>query len=642
MTRGLAGLAAAYGVTTEYEDQRHHRVAVPADAVRRVLELLGVDPDQPPPDPAGAGLPPTVVVTAGRPPDLPERAVTVQLESGGRVPTSTTRLGDLPLGWHRLLAGDTESTLVVVPPQAPLPPPAWGWQVQLYALRSSDSWGIGDLADLAELAGWSGREFGAGFVLVNPLHAVAPVLPIQPSPYYPGSRRFTNPIYLRVEATSGYAGAPAAVRDRVDALGAPLRAANRSDRIDRDAVWTAKLAALELLWAALPERPEPPAGPLGEFATWCALAEQHGPDWRSWPPALRQPGTARAPADRVGFHAWLQELCAEQLAAAQRAAREAGMPIGIVHDLAVGVDPGGADAWALQPVLAAGARIGAPPDTFNQKGQDWGLPPWHPQALAAAGYAPYREVVRAALRHGGGVRIDHVLGLFRLWWIPEGEPAGRGTYVGYDAAALLGILALEAHRAGAVVIGEDLGTVERRVQRELAERAVLGCAVLWFERDEGTEALLPPGGWRELVLASLSTHDLPTAAGFLAGEHVRVRAELDQLTEPATVEQAKADRDRAELCALLVAEQASVADPLLGLHELLGRTPCRLLAVQPADVVGDLRQPNLPGTVAEYPNWRLPLADPAGRPLLLEDLRRHPRLPSVARALRRDALRSTP
>ncbi len=649
-TGHLTALAAAYGVATEYEDQRHERVEVAPESVRRVLAALGVDP-------AGGGrrtavagpdrLPPTVVVTAGRPPALPDRPCRVELEDGGSVPTTVAALGELPLGWHRLLVEEQSATLVVAPQRVPPPPRLWGWMVQLYAIRSDRSWGIGDLADLAELVRWSGRELGAGLVLVNPLHAVAPVLPVQPSPYFPTSRRFSSPLYLRVEATREYVAAPGLIRQRVDELGAPLRAGNRSERIDRDPVWVAKLAALGRLWpladrkAVTAYRLDTPG--LSDFALFCALAERHGVPWQQWPAELHDPcGEAARRAghdlrERVDFHAWLQQLCAQQLEAAQRAATDAGMPVGIVHDLAVGVDPGGADAWALQDVLAGSATVGAPPDTFNQRGQDWGLPPWHPQRLAEAGYAPYRDLLRAVLRRGGGVRIDHILGLFRLWWIPAGETPDRGCYVRYDADALLGILALEAHRAGAVVIGEDLGTVERRVRVSLAERAVLGCAVLWFERDEETAEFEPPQQWREPVLASLTTHDLPTAAGFLAGEHVRIRADLGQLTKPVEEERAQAERDRAGLLRLLGEEGLldDGSDPVLAMHALLGRMPCRLVVAQPADAVGDLRQPNLPGTTDEYPNWCLPVAGPAG-PLTLADLQAHPRLRRVAVLLGRN------
>lgn len=655
----LAQLAAAHGVVIEYENQLHEPITVEPAAIRRVLAALGVDESSV--DPPPAVLPPTVVVTAGRPPTLPEREVTVELEDGRTVATTVSALGELPLGWHRLRAAGESATLVVAPQRVPLPPRMWGWMLQLYAIRSESSWGLGDLGDLAELARWSGAELGAGLVLINPLHAVAPVLPIAPSPYYPTSRRFINPIYLRVEATPEYSGADPAVCRRVDALGAPLRARNREDRLDRDAVWTAKIAALELLWPTdrraetatyLTSTPG-----LAEFALFCALAEQHGIPWQDWPVELHDPRGAAATAaravlrDRVDFFCWLQFLCHEQLTATQRAASAAGMPVGIVHDLAVGVDPGGADAWALQNVLAGSATVGAPPDTFNQRGQDWGLPPWHPRRLAEAGYAPYRDLLRSILPRGGGVRIDHILGLFRLWWIPNGSTAAEGAFVRYDDEALLGILALEAARAGAIVVGEDLGTVERRVQAALVDRGVLGSALLWFERDEDPRTGRDrgpkrPAQWRELALASLSTHDLPTAAGFLAGEHVRIRAELGQLTRPVAAERAAAQRAREELLALLRSEglldgsdgaaDGPVSETVLAMHALLARTPCRIRVAQPADAVGDLRQPNLPGTTREYPNWRLPIAGPAG-PVTLEDLQHSADVRRIARLLARSA-----
>lgn len=674
----LLELARAYGVSTEYEDSRHEVVRVAPDAVRRVLAALGVATDGGAADEAcaatprpAAGLPPTVVVTKGRAPSLPDAAVTVELEEGGTVRTTISALGQMPLGWHRLSTAEASATLVVTPEHAPLPPKTWGWMLQLYAIRSESSWGLGDLADLTELGRWSGSELGAGLILINPLHAVAPVLPIQPSPYYPTSRRFTNPIYLRIEATPEYTAVDRALRGRVDALGEPLRARNREDRLDRDAVWTAKLAALELLWPAarrdaLAAHARDSPG-LADFAVFCALAEQYGVPWQSWPAPLHDPrGAAVAAAsrerqDRIDFFCWLQLLCTEQLAAAQQAALGAGMPVGIVHDLAVGVDPGGADAWALQDVLAGSATVGAPPDTFNQRGQDWRLPPWQPQRLAEAGYAPYRDLLRSILTHGGGVRIDHILGLFRLWWIPEGSSAADGTFVRYDDDALLGILALEATRAGAIVVGEDLGTVERRVSQALVDRGVLGSAVLWFERDEdpltgADRGPKPPAEWPELALASVSTHDLPTATGFLAGEHVRIRAELEQLTRPEAAERAAAERDRAQLLSLLRAEGLSegpdaagpdadadadapdlaTSDTVSALHALLARTPCRIIVAQPADAVGDLRQPNLPGTTEEYPNWRLPVAGPSG-PVTLEDLQRSDDVRRIARLLHRSA-----
>jgi 4-alpha-glucanotransferase len=299
-----------------------------------------------------------------------------------------------------------------------------------------------------------------------------------------------------------------------------------------------------------------------------------------------------------------------------------GMAVGVIHDLAVGVDAGGADAWALQDALALTTTVGAPPDSFNQQGQDWGLPPWRPDRLRELGYQPFRDVVRGVLRHAGGLRIDHVMGLFRLWWVPAGSTADQGTYVSYDADAMLGVLALEATRAGAVVVGEDLGTVEDRVRAALDATGVLGSSVLWFETDDDG-AVVPPAQWRSLALATVTTHDLPTAAGFLAEEQVRVRAELGQLGHSVEEELARVRKDRAALLEMLRSTgllERYDDDIVLAMHGALLDSPSRLVLAAFGDAVGDLRQPNLPGTVDEYPNWRLPVADAAGRPLTLEQL----------------------
>jgi len=456
---------------------------------------------------------------------------------------------------------------------------------------------------------------------------VTPTSPVQPSPYSPSSRRFVNPLYLSITGIASYRHGDPTLRAEVDALRIP----SGGERIDYEAVWQAKRAALELLWRAEGAPHPVMSDGLRDFATFCALAERHGPRWSCWPDELRHPTTASADPDRVAFHAWVQQQCTEQLAATSDAAR--GMAIGVVHDLAVGVDPEGADAWALQDVLAAGVTVGAPPDTFNQQGQDWGLPPWRPDRLAATGYAAYRDMLRAVLAHADGLRIDHVAGLWRLWWVPPGASPAQGTYVHYDAEAMLAALALEAHRAGAVVIGEDLGTVEPEVSEALAAQRMLGCAVLWFTRDEDAPGtpLLAPQCWPQRAAASISTHDLPTAVGFLRGEHVRARAVLELLNDEAA-EWAQAAAERTELLALLRAEGLLTGeneeDVVVAMHALLARTPCRLLLASPYDAVGEIRQPNLPGTVDEYPNWRLPL------PVTLEELRRDPRVERVVAVLR--------
>ena len=653
----LAELASAHGVATSYTDWRGRPAQVEVQTVVDVLAALEVDASSPAAvaaalravhgRPAGT-LPPTVVATAGRPLALPVTApVRLRPESGPELELPEPELpGDLPVGWYDLRAGDASATVMVVPERLELPVGmhrAWGWMLQLYQLRSAGSWAMGDYADLADVIAWSSSAAGggAGLVLCNPLHAMTPVLPVQDSPYFPSSRRFRSPLYLRITDLPEYAVADPAVRRRVDRLRPAA-----GERIDRDAVWSAKEAALRLLWPYARQeelstfrRRHGPA--LEDFAVFCLLAQLHGADWRQWPAELRDPrgepvrAACQQHADRVAFHAWLQLLCDEQLAAAAAAG---ALAVGVIHDLAVGVDPGGADAWAMQGLLARGATVGCPPDAFNQQGQDWGLPPWQPARLASAGYEPFRDLVRAVLRHAGGIRVDHVMGLFRLWWVPAGNRPDRGAYVAYDAEAMLGTLLVEAHLAGAVVVGEDLGTVEPRVRRRLAAADVLGSDVAWFERTQDG-APRRPATWRSAALASVTTHDLPTVAGWLSDEALRVRADLGLLDGPPEEEQERAAAERAALLGLLRAERLLAAGPvdpaeiMLALHRLLVASPAALVVGSLGDAVGDLRQPNLPGTVDAYPNWRLPLADRRGRPVPLEQLRRDPRVHQLAQVL---------
>ena len=697
----LAELAHAYGIATEYWDWRGQHVTVPAASVTAVLTALGVDAGQPAAALAakadtawGRMLPPCLVLRDDRGGEVPVHVAHgaparawIVLESGAAGPelrqidnwnaprTVGGRLvgeasfavpAGLPLGYHRLHAesgADTADCALVVTPARLTSPPAlgprrtWGLAAQLYSVRSRGSWGVGDLGDLADLATWAAVAHGAGFVLINPLHAAAPVAPMEPSPYLPVTRRFANPLYLRVEAVPEFAYLDDSQRRAV----ARARAAvsNAGDRIDRDAAWTAKRAALEALFS-VPRTPgrqlafdgyrRREGDGLRHFATWCALAERHGGDWHEWPAELQHPaGPAVAEfaaqhADRVEFHAWLQWLLDEQLAVAQGTAVRAGMPLGVVHDLAVGVDPNGADAWAMPDVFAQRVTVGAPPDPYNQAGQDWNQPPWRPDRLAELAYEPFRQMVSTVLRHAGGIRVDHVIGLFRLWWIPAGGSPTAGTYVRYDHEALIGILALEAHRAGAVLVGEDLGTVEPWVRDYLRERGIFGTSVLWFEYADGGGPR-PAGEWRRECLASVTTHDLPPSLAYLAGDHVRLRHELGLLTRPLA-EELEADQQerRAWLEELvrsgeLASDDAPPEDVVLALHRYLRRAPSQLLCLALTDAVGDRRAQNQPGTKDEYPNWRVALSGPDGRPLLLEDVLVDGRAAAVAEALRAAAQR---
>ena len=572
---------------------------------------------------------------------------------------------DLPLGYHwlHLQVGSSDiSTLVIVSP-ASLELPArlgsrraWGLATQLYSVRSQRSWGIGDLTDLTDLAVWSAAQHGAGFILVNPLHAAAPTAPMEPSPYLPTSRRFVNPLYLRLEAIPEFAY----VRPRGTLRKAHKEIQARAEgakRVDRDAAWKAKRAALESVYLA--ERSAGPRAGVRRLprARRAAASTTSRPGVRS-PRSTAATGTsgprncsiraspavadfAAEHADAVDFHRWLQWQLDDQLTAAQATAVQAGMELGIMHDLAVGVDPNGADAWALQDVLALGVTAGAPPDEFNQLGQDWSQPPWRPDQLVDRAYEPFRALVNAVLRHAGGVRIDHIIGLFRLWWIPKGSPPTEGTYVRYDHEAMIGIVALEAHRAGAVVVGEDLGTVEPWVRDYLRERGLFGTSILWFEADrDGGGGPLPAEKWREYCLSSVTTHDLPPTPGYLAGEHVRLREKLGLLTRPADEELAGDQAQQAAWLAELrrvglLGDDPSVDEVVLALYRYLGRTPSKLLALSLADAVGDLRTQNQPGTTDEYPNWRVPLSGPDGRKLLLEEVFTDPRAAALAEAMKR-------
>lgn len=578
---------------------------------------------------------------------------------------------DLPLGWHELRAREARpdgadgpgvvlrarTPLAVTPDRLEVPDlptelggRAWGLMAQLYSVRSEASWGIGDLADLAELASLAGG-LGADFLLVNPLHAAEPVAPQEPSPYLPSTRRFVNPSYVRPEDVREAGYLPSSQRALVEWAQQGVRDANSDPGLlDRDESWAAKKAALEVLFAA----PRTPARErafaqfraeqgrgLANFALWCAIAEHfEGRDRPAEADDITSPLVARLRIElreRAEFYTWLQWVADTQLAAAQRVARSAGMRVGVMHDLAVGVHPVGAETWASRRLFAPGMTVGAPPDMYNQQGQDWSQPPWRPDALARSGYAPLRDMVRTVLRHAGALRIDHVIGLFRLWWIPEGAQPDEGTYVRYDHEAMVGVLALEAHRARALLIGEDLGTVEPWVRDYLEDRGILGTSVLWFEKDDDGGPL-PPEHYRELALATVTTHDLPPTAGYLDGDHVDLRASLGLLTEPVEVvrQAARAERE-AMLSALrrrgLLADHPTEREVVEALHRYLVATPSRLLGVSLADAVGERRAQNQPGTHTEYPNWKVPLADAAEQVVRVEDLAASARLASLVAAI---------
>jgi 4-alpha-glucanotransferase len=631
--------AEARGIATSFTDAGGRHYAVSEATLRAVLDAMG-------PAPAPTAWPPVVVLRQGRParpgwrPPQGEPA-TLVLEDGRERPLPAELPGELPTGRHRVAGRTGATTLVVAPARCHLPAAlasggrAWGWAAQLYAVRSRASWGIGDLADLGALLAAT-APLGAGFALLNPLHAASPW---EPSPYNPSSRVFRNPLYLRVEDVPELAALDGAERRRVEALAAAGRDHDHRDRIDRPAVFRLKDEALRLAYGALARLPGRRAGldayraatgNLERYATFCALQKVHGHDWRAWPPAYRHPGRPEVAAfgaghaDEVGYHAWLQWLLDQQLEAAGAGQAE----LGVLNDLAIGFAPDGFDAWTFQDELAAGMSVGAPPDPLGPRGQDWGLPAFVPDRLAAGGYGPFAQTIRAGMGHAAGLRIDHVMGLFRLFWIPEGADPAQGTYVRYPADDLLGILALESTAAGALVVGEDLGTVEPGVRERLADEGVLSYRLAWFERG-------PDGGRRRaadyprLALAATTTHDLPTVAGFFSG------SDLDHLCDIGVAgrggeTQADQEAQRASLCRLLEDEgllapgERSVPAIVAALYGFLARTPAMLLAATLEDALEAHDRPNVPGTIDQRPNWSLPL------PVGLDDLAADPRVRRLA------------
>ena len=699
----LRRVADANGVATGFWDWYGNWVGVSASTLLKVLGALGLPLDES----STVGdvheaqrlteerewrrtLPPTIVARQGGgymfPVHVPDGSwVNVQwvLEDGRKGPCDQVdryvapRMIDgelvgratfdvphwLPLGWHRLVAtvegGHVESaTLIIVPNTLSLPllessRRVWGVNAQLYSTRSASSWGIGDAADLADLAAVCADK-GADFLLVNPVHASQPVSPLETSPYLPVSRRWLNPIYIRPESIEEYASLPQASRVTIEQLRDETRQfATRDDLIDRDCSWEAKSKALEIIFAAprsyhrqsqLDRFIERGGSELSNYALWCALVEREGtielPEDLARSSAPRVELERLELADRVDFYQWCQWVAAEQLEHAQHVAREVGMEIGIMADLAVGVHPYGSEKWSRPELFASGMSVGAPPDVYSQQGQNWSQPPWSPRSLAESGYLPLRDMVRAALANAGAVRIDHILGMFRLWWIPEGCAATEGTYVYYDHEAMMGVILLEAQRAGAVVIGEDLGVVEPWVRDYLRERGVLGTSVVWFEKEGGGWPLRPEH-YRDRALAAVNIHDLPPTLGYIRGIQTTLRSELGLLTDDIETVRAGDRLELEQVNARLLeygcvdGAQPSERETVEGLYRYVARTPSKLVVASLVDAVGDVRPQNMPGTGADqYPNWCVPLCDSNGDEVAIEELPTDERLTSLFALLR--------
>jgi 4-alpha-glucanotransferase len=470
------------------------------------------------------------------------------------------------------------------------PPPdrAWGWAVQVYAARSRESWGIGDLADLRRLGRWARGE-GASVLLINPLGAQPPTAHQEPCPYYSSSRRFLNPLYLRVEEVPG---ADACARD-LEPLRREALVLNAQRLIDHDAVFRLKTLALERIFRALPDPPglsgyvRRQGRALLDFATFNAIAEEHGPAWRGWPSELRHPGgdgveqERHARADRVAYHQWLQFHLDRQLSLAANA-------IGLITDVPVGFASDGFDSWRWQDLLASGMRVGAPPDYFFPDGQDWGMPPFDPWKLRRSHYAPFIDTLRATSNHAAGLRLDHVMGLFRLFWIPSEATAAGGAYVRYPGAELLALLANESRRSDTFIVGEDLGLVEPVMRRKLRARGVLSYRLLWFED-------APPPQWPRESVAAIATHDLPTVAG------------IWNLSEPDE-RQHHLRRHLTETTGL--PDGTPPVEVAIAAYQKLAYARSRIVLASLEDALGIEERPNVPGTTTERPNWRLALTQP--------------------------------
>lgn len=611
---------------------------------------------------AARRIPEEIVVTADTVARIPLESIAdwqIELEAGD---THEGRDGreivlTLPAGLHRLTVGDELCLVIAAPERAPAVDDvagrgrAWGLSAALYGLRSTRNLGVGDYRDLAVAAEQMAR-LGADFVGINPVHARGAARDGF-SPYSPTCRTALEPGHIAPDAVPGF-GRCAEARRLLKASAADLEAEKAGDLLDYEAQERRQHEILDALFrttieaggsaaADLAAWRHGPGRALEWFAVFEAAAGVHGPDWRAWPGRLRAAGSpevrrfASEHAKTVRYHAWLQRLAARQLAGAQAAARGAGMAFGLYLDLAAGVRPGGADTWASPACFAEGVSLGAPPDAFSPDGQTWNLAPFHPAGLRAAGYEPFVRMLRAAMAHAGIVRIDHVLGLDRGFWVPAcGAPGG---YVRYPLEPLLGLVRIEAARAGCIVVGEDLGSVPRGLRRRLADAGLLGCAVMQFETDE--HEMRSPRHYHPVSLVSAGTHDTPTLRGWWSGRDIELRHGLGRTTEKerAAALAARA-AERGSLCNLLVEKGHAppnldpAAPPLeadgatvVAVHALLAGAGSALLAVQLDDATGIAEQQNLPGTTDEHPNWR------RRYPVAVEALAGDPGLAAVARVV---------
>ena len=583
---------------------------------------------------------------------------------GQRLERRRLALEELPWGYHRLSIqpGGGETTLIVTPGKCWLPPAIaeerrlWGVAAQLYLLRSADNWGIGDYSDLERLVGLLAAR-GADVVGLNPLHAMFLDAPEHASPYSPASRLLLNVLNIDVAALPELAGCAEAQELVASAeFQERLGACRAAALLDYAGIVALKIPVLRLLFAAC--RTAEDAGRWQDFeafrrdggaasergCVFLALREhfagldQAQADWHVWPEEYRDPAApavkrfAEEHADLVAFHAWLQWLADTQLASAAAAAD--GMAIGLYRDLAVGADRSGAETWSNTGTVVADAQVGAPPDIYNPAGQDWGLPPFHPRALREEAYRSFVDLVRANMRHAGGLRIDHVMALQHLYWVPRGRSPQESAYVSYPLDDLVGILALESQRHRCLVVGEDLGTVPEGFRERMAQARILSYRVLFFEKDEN--GFLPPDRYPALALAVAGSHDLPTLRGWWEAGDIALKERLHLYPDadgPAKARQER-ERDREQLLAALRAEgllpeagDVEVEALVRAAHSYLGRSRSVLAIAQIDDITDEAEPVNVPATSDERPNWRRRLS------LTLEELSAAPRLDALPETL---------
>lgn len=554
----------------------------------------------------------------------------------------TLTLAPLPRGYHALHVAskqEARAIVIVAPGRCYLPPDAeakkyWGISAQLYSLRSRGNWGVGDFGDLEKLVTW-GASKGAGFIGLNPLHSLFWDAPEDASPYCPSSRLFLNALYLDIEAIADFAECDEARALASLLLRDEIRTARNADLVNYRNVAGAKKTVLRRLSQHFAEHHlsnrderaesfrrfvERGGESLARHAVFQALSESFAShDWHRWPTAFRDPLSAevaafkRSKEEAVQFHLYLQWLCEVQLDRVDARAKQLSMSLGLYKDLAVSVDANSADHWSNQRLFLAEARVGAPPDPFNEKGQEWGVVPFDPSHLRSTGYGDFIALLRANMRHTGMLRIDHVMGWERLFVIPEGTDAREGAYLRFPLHDLLSIAALESHRNSCMLIGEDLGTVRAGFREEMSEAAVLSYKVLYFEK--GEDGFTRPADYPRLAVATATTHDLATLQGYWTGEDISLKARLGIIGSVEEENRCREERERnkRQLIDALV-NQGLVSPPssdlpwndalAAAIHSYLAKSGCMLFAVQLDDLMGEASQVNLPGTAGEYPNWR--------------------------------------